>query len=557
MLTTLKIKNFAIVDNIQVEFGHGLNVITGETGAGKSILAAALGLVLGGRGEKNMIRSGEDKCGVEAQFELADSSRVDMVLDELGVEACDKGRLIIRRIISASDSSKNLVNDCPVTVQGMKRIGDLLVDLHGPHDHQSLLSTDFQMDLLDSFGQLTGLRGEYEDIYREKLDAESRRKALDCDDQAVERQIEMLSFQVKEIEDAKLSAEEEEEIEKEHKISANAQQVLEAAGQAVNALSEGEVTAFDAVVAAQNALRRLTDVVDEAQGWVEEAESIAVQIQELEKSLNSYVQNVQCDPERLQWLEDRKALIHKLKRKYGGSIENILAFLEKSRGELEDLQHRGEKIAEIEKELVGIRKRVEATGGKLSGERRKVAEELAVAITDELRELGFKHGAFDVSLGDVEPGPNGMNSIEFGFAPNVGEDMRPLRAIASSGEISRVMLAVKAVLACHDSIPVMVFDEIDANVGGEMGNAVGAKLEKVSMGHQVLCITHLPQVAVHGNIHLVVVKHVKDGRTMTSITAVEGDKRTREIARMLGGEGLTSVTLRHASEMLEKKSGIK
>lgn len=553
MLTTLKIKNLAIVENVQVEFGHGLNVVTGETGAGKSILAAALGLVLGGRSDKNMIRSGEEKCGVEAQFELTDPSKINAILDDLGLDLCDEGRLIIRRIISTSGSGKNLINDCPITVQGMKKVGDQLVDMHGPHDHQSLLSTDFQMDLLDSFGQLIDLRAEYESIYRELLDAENSIHTLDSDDQDVARQIDMLSFNVKEIEEAKLSAADEEDLEKEHKISANAQHVLEAAGQAVEALSENDMSAFDAVVAAQNALRSLSGVIDDADGWIEEAESIAVQIQELEKSLNSYVQNVECNPERLQWLEDRKALIHKLKRKYGGSVEDVLAFLDKSRDELDGLKHRGERIAELEKELAKIKKRLMKKGNELSGERKQASEQLSVAITEELRELGFKHGSFDVALTDSEPGSRGIDAIEFGFAPNVGESMRPLRSIASSGEISRVMLAVKAVLACHDSIPVLVFDEIDANVGGEMGNAVGAKLKRVAVGHQVLCITHLPQVAVHGNVHLVVVKDVEDERTRTSITVVDEGDRIREVARMLGGEDMTTVTLKHAREMLEKK----
>ena len=245
-------------------------------------------------------------------------------------------------------------------------------------------------------------------------------------------------------------------------------------------------------------------------------------------------------------------MYHKLKRKYGGTVRDILAFLDKSRQRLHELETRGEQISRLEAELAEARRAVADLGKKLGKKRRSVAERLAAAVTQELKDLGFTHGAFGVDLNEVEPEPSGTDGIEFGFAPNVGEPMRPLRSIASSGEISRVMLATKAVLAAQDRIPVLVFDEIDTNIGGETGNAVGAKLAEVARSHQVLCITHLPQVAVHGTTHLAVTKEVSNNRTRTQIEALDSKKRTEEIARMLGGRDLTSVALRHAAEMLRK-----
>lgn len=552
MLQTLRIRNLAIVEDIRVDLAQGLNVVTGETGAGKSIIAGALGLVLGERADKTMVRAGEDKCGVEAIFHLADSSLVDTVLDELGLDPCEDGRLIVRRIVAASGSGKNSINDSPTTVQALKRVGDLLVDMHGPHDHQSLLNREFQLDLLDSYGNLWKARSEYEELYGKMTGLERRRSELDSDEQEVAQQIDVLSYQVKEIDDAGLTDMDEVELEQEHARIANAHRILELAAAARQALTEEESAAANGIAFALQQLSAMTELVDECAEWRQEAESISIQIRELSSAVNSYAQDIEGDPGRLQWLEDRMALLHRLKRKYGSSMEDILTFLESARARLADLESRGEKIAEIESEIQAVRAELEKAGKKLGKGRRKAADSLGNAVTDQLHGLGFPHGAFRVDVESGKRGPSGMDEVEFGFAPNVGEPMRPLRAIASSGEISRVMLATKAVLAVHDRIPVLVFDEIDANVGGEMGNAIGTKLETVSKHHQVMCITHLPQVAVHAKTHLVVTKHVHEGRTRTRIEPLEGDGRVEEIARMLGGKKLTGVTLEHAKQMLER-----
>ncbi|MCX7590271.1 MAG: DNA repair protein RecN [Kiritimatiellae bacterium] len=550
MLQSLRIKNFALVENACIEFERGLNVVTGETGAGKSILMNALGLALGERADKNMIRAGEEHCCVEAVFQFTDSSSIDTLLEELGIDACEEGRLIIRRVVSESGAGKMLVNDNPVTLHSLRRIGNLLVDMHGPHEHQSLLDPDFQRDLLDSFGHLWKFRSAYEECYRRRQALLRRRKELETDGEDVTDQIAMLSFQIKEIAEAHLREGEDEELEREHTLVANAQRIIELGMATRNALTEDEHSAFNALVVARNAVTQLTDLLEQATNWRKEVEAAAVQIQEVSDTIDKTLQAVNCDPQRLQSIEDRMAMIHKLKRKYGPTIRAILAAQEKASQRLRELETRGDQLAAVDAELATVVAQMEATGRKLREERRKVARSLGDAITAELRDLGFPHGRFAVSVTDTEPGPSGMDAVEFGFAPNLGEPMRPLRLIASSGEISRVMLAAKAVLAAHDRIAVLVFDEIDANVGGELGKAVGAKLARVARTHQVICITHLPQVAVHGTAHYLVTKEVHDGRTRTLIQRMKNEERVEEIARMLGGKDITATALRHAREML-------
>ena len=555
MLTSLRVKNLALVENIRVDFRPGLNVITGETGAGKSILIGALNLLLGDRADRALIRSGEDACGAEAIFHLADASDIDAVLEECGLSPCEDGQLIVRRIIKASGSSQNLVNDSPVTLQVLKRIGELLVDMHGPHDHQSLLSPEFQIELLDAFGHLWDERAAYEDVFRQLQALEEKRAGLAGMGESVEEQIDLLKYRVKEIEEAAPVEGEEEKVQQEHVMVGNAQRILELSGGVLNALSEGEGSAFDALAGAQKSLEELSRLVPDAKAWHEEAQAAAVRIQELSAAIHSLADRVEGDPARLEWLDQRLATYQRLKKKYAPTVPEILAILNQSRERLRTLETRGEQLAALGVEIEKAKSVLFKHGMSLRKKRQAAATKLAEAVTDELHALGFSHGSFSVGLELSEPALSGLDKVEFGFAPNVGESMRPLRAIASSGEISRVMLATKVVLAAHDRIPVMVFDEIDANVGGEMGNAVGRKLAEVAKKHQVICITHLPQVAVFGAYHLAVNKSVREGRTSTAVHPLAEKDRVEEVARMLGGRDLTSVTLKHAREMIESVSG--
>ncbi|MBU1693721.1 MAG: DNA repair protein RecN [Verrucomicrobia bacterium] len=556
MLTTLRVKNLALVESVRVDFQPGLNVITGETGAGKSILVGALNLLLGDRADRDLIRAGEDACGAEAAFRLADTSAVDEILESFGLDPCEDGQLIVRRIVRASGASQATLNDSPVTLQVLKRIGELLVDMHGPHDHQSLLHPEFQTDLLDAFGHSWDLRAAYEEAHARLQGLEERVREMERDGATAE-QIDLLTYRIKEIEQAAPVEGEEAKVVEEHQLLGNAQRVLELGGTAVNAMLEGEGAAFDALAAAQKALDELARLTPRAVEWKQEAGSLAGRLQELATDLRRFLDAIEADPGRLTWLDERIATYQRLKRKYAPTVPELLEILEQSRRRLRDLQTRGEQLVALGQEIAQAREIRDRQGAELRARRREHAGRLAQAVTRELRALGFAHGAFSVEVREGEPTLSGMDEVDFGFAPNAGEPMRPLRAIASSGEISRVMLASKAVLAAHDRIPVMVFDEIDANVGGEMGSAVGHKLAEVAQRHQVLCITHLPQVAVCGNTHLAVSKSVREGRTVTDVRALDARERVEEVARMLGGRDLTSVTLRHAREMLESagKSG--
>lgn len=553
MLSRLTIRNLALVDSLSIEFQGGLNVITGETGAGKSLLIGALRLLLGDRADKSMIRTGETSCGIEACFELADPAGVNAALDELGMVPCEDGLLIIRRTLT-ENSSKNWVNDSPVTLMVLKTLGDALVDMHGPYDHQSLLKTEAQMDILDAFGGLNLDRAEYQKKYRVFQSLEKQLQELsNVDDSDLEEQIDLLSWRIKEVEDAKLTEEDEAEVLQEHEQIANAQNILELAQTAAGGLTEGETSAFEGLSVACRACAQLEKYIPEAAEWAEELESTVRTAQEISAVIQNTVSDISAGPERMQFLDERVALYRSLKRKIAPTVPEILEKLDEWKSKLKDLQSRDEQRAAIEADRAAALVETEAAGQALSNRRQKAAGKLADAITAELRDLGFEHGLFEVQLLEGEPTASGMDEIEFGFAPNAGESMRPLRMIASSGEISRVMLAVKAVLARHDRIPLLVFDEIDANVGGEIANAVGEKLAQVGGTHQLIAITHLPQVAVCGTTHFAVSKSVRDDRTFTEIRTLDNEQRAEEIARMLGGVNLTDVTLQHAQELLRIK----
>ncbi len=552
MLQSLRVKNLALVDQAEVEFSSGLNVITGETGAGKSILVGALGLVLGQRADRSVIRTGESSCSIEAVFHLPDPRAVDAILERAGLPPCEENQLIVRRVVREAGSSQNHINDAGVTLQVLKELGRFLVDMHGPHDHQSLFDPEFQRDLLDAFGGLQSERASYEMAYAEWRDILKRCEALSGPEAGVAEQIDFLSFRVKEIEDAALSVEEELEVTQEHQMQAHAQQIQEAGQTALQALSEDEASAFPALVAAQRALSELTAYVPEAEDWLQEAREVAARVQALQREISARISAVEVEPARLQWLDQRLAVYERMKRKYGPDVTDVLRTLEEGRQRLEDLQSRGERLAALQEEASRQEQRVREAGAVLSRKRGKAGEKLGKAIVGHLHTLGLAHAAFAVDLRPTDPGPAGLDEVEFGFAPNPGEAMRPLRAIASSGEISRVMLAAKVVLAEMDRIPVLVFDEIDANVGGEMGNVIGRKLATLAERRQVLCITHLPQVAAHGPHHFAVSKRVEKGRTFTRVQALSKTERLAELARMLGGDLESRATRRHAEEMLQR-----
>ena len=546
MLASLTVKNLALVEGTTIDFAPGLNVVTGETGAGKSVFIGALRLLSGERADKGMIRTGTDRASAEAIFELADPAEINELLEDLGVDPCEDGQLLLRRVIKAGGGSQARINNCGVTLAVMKAVGVLLLDMHGPYDHQSLLKPETQMAVLDSYGRTEKERAAYAAQWEICRALESRKLDLLGDADSVAQQMDILGYKVRELEEADLQEGEEQSILQEHTVVANAQTLLESGNTAASALETG---AFEALVIAQRALEDIGDKMPEGAGWFDEARSIAIQISELSTDLRSRINRINADPARLEFLDERLMVIRSIKRKYGPEISDALALLKESRRRLDQLGNLDGELAKIDAELDAAIKELKKIGKKLSKKRRTASEKLATAITGHLRELGFEHGGFSVDVTvAAEPRSSGLDDIDFGFAPNAGEDMRPLKAIASSGEIARVMLACKAVLAEHDKVPLLVFDEIDANVGGEMGVAIGEKLRDVAAHHQLIAITHLPQVAVCGGHHLLVEKSVVDGRTVTEVTSLTGKTRVDEISRMLGGKGASRDKL--AKEML-------
>lgn len=552
MLTRLSVKNLALVEKLALAFEPGLNVITGETGAGKSILIGALGLLLGERADKKIIRTGEDACTAEATLELEKPDEINALLESLGLEPCEDGQLIIRRVVKASGANQQTINDSPVTIQALRQLGELLVDMHGPHDHQSLLSRTAQLAILDAYGRTATEASAYRTAWGHRSSVLQRIEELQGVDADVEAQIDLLSFRIKEIEEVAPVEGEEEQLIQEHTTVSHAQRIRELGEGIGQTLTESEASVFDQMAAAQKMLEELANLIDDGPTWKAEAKSIAVSVKELSAVIASRLEQIETDPSRLEWLESRMAAYAKLRRKYGGSVEAALAMLEQSRQKLHNLQTRGEQLAKLQQELARIEKELMAAGRKLREKRARAAAKLAGEITQHLRDLGFVHGVFSVELTDVEPRASGLDEVEFGFAPNLGESKKPLREIASSGEISRVMLATKAVLAAHDRIPVLVFDEVDANVGGEMGAAIGRKLKVLAGARQVICITHLPQVAAMGATHFAVKKQVKDQRTHSLVDKLDRPARVEEIARMLGGRDVTSAVMQHAKELLGK-----
>lgn len=553
MLRRLKVENLAIVERSEAEFREGLTVITGETGAGKSVFMGALALALGARADAGSVRDGCKDARIEAEF---DSGAADGFLEDQGLPPCEDGVLLVRRVISSSGGSRVWINDAATSVQTLRSLGDMLVDIHGPNDRRSLVDGDFQRDTLDRYGKVD--RTEYSAAWRELSDLRARRAALEGATDVAD-EIERLSHSIGEIDAANLTDDDDEALVARHAAAAHAAEIVEAANAATAALtgegggygsSENE-SAVDLLVAAGNRFREMAKYHDVANEWSDELENAITSVQELSRAVVDSVSRIDADPEALQALDDRISLVRKLKRKYACSTAaDLLALRERRAQRLLDLEDRDAKMRELDVQISAAEKSVAEAGAALAADRRKAGEKLGVAVTKELRGLGFMQAGFSVSLEPQAPDATGCDAVVYTFEPNPGESARPLAQIASTGETARVMLAVKTVIAGIDAIPVLVFDEIDANLGGETGMAVGEKLKSVARHHQVVAITHLPQSAVHGDRHMVVEKTVSAGRTRSTIREVIGEERVREIARMLGGEKATSVALRHAQELL-------
>lgn len=549
-LTSLRIRNLALVEDLIWQPGTGLVAITGETGAGKSILIGALQLLLGERADKTLIRSGSDSCTVEAAFDVGDPGDLDAWLEERGVEGCGGGQMLLKRTLSLTGAGRQFLNGSPCTLATLKDLGDRLVDLHGPHDHQSLFSRDAQTDVLDAFAGAESLTGKFAMAHREgnRLAAEAADLRAKENDAAMRR--EMLAHAAGEISAAKLSEGEEEDLMARLRTASNSRRLLELVSQMRSILGSDGGESTPVLAGAIKAARELARLDPGAEILREQAEALAEGLSELEQECDRYAGGIESDPASLRELEERADLLLSLKRKYGGTIAGVIARGERAALELEEIETRGDRIAELEKARAAAAKEAAKLAAKLSVLRARAAPDLAKAVTRELSDLGFPKSSFEVRLEALpKPGPGGNETADFVFAPNPGEPAKPLRAIASSGEISRVMLALKSVLAGKGGVPLLVFDEIDANVGGEIAVRVGQKMRALAESHQVFCITHLPQVAAAAHRQFAVRKGFEGGRTTSSVEELDERERVRELARMLGGHDSKSAA-EHARNLL-------
>jgi DNA repair protein RecN (Recombination protein N) len=551
VLTLLRIKNLALVEDLEWSLAPGFTAITGETGAGKSIIIGALQLLLGERADKSLIRTGADVCAVEAIFEGVELENLNPQLSEAGVEGSD-GELILKRSFSAAGANRQFINGSPTTLAVLKNLGDDLVDLHGPHDHQSLLSPDKQLALLDGFAHAEEVLREFGERFRALQSLRAQHAALSTAESAREQEIDLLRHQVSEITSANLSASEEEEISARYKLAANSKRLIELAGSIARRLADADDAVLSQLAESQRLLREL-EKIDPSTGTLAEAHAASVvELSEIAGSLSHYAEQLDLDPAQLAALEERVTLFETLKRKYGGSIADAILFGERAADRLRKIEGRDAELDRLNREIETVRAEVERIGHALHKLRAKTAPKLAENIRANLRDLGFRQSEFETNLTALEEArATGFDAVELLFSPNPGEPLKPLRTIASSGEISRLMLAIKSSLAAQDAIPLLVFDEIDANVGGEIANAVGAKMRKLAADHQVLCITHLPQVAAAAATHFVVTKEVSGGRTFSRLEEVKGKARQEEIARMLGGK--SDSALKHAASLLKDR----
>ena len=570
MLKKLTVSNLAVVEKAEAEFAPGLNVLTGETGAGKSVLMGALGLVLGGRSDASVVRDGAKEAEVEADFEVEKKGG--------GGE-----RVSIRRTVTREGRSRAWVNDESVSIAELKELGRTLVDIHGPTANQKLTEEAFQRETLDSYAEFNfvkkgkaisesgeSVKRRYDSAFSELSTLNSRLSTLNSS--GGEDELDMLRFQVNELEEAGLS-EEDETIAERHAAAAHAEDIVENANAITEALG-GDQSAAEILIQLQPRFREIAKHLPFAVEWAAEAEELTLKVQELSRTVADAASKMDVGEEDLEELDKRLTLVNKLLRKYakgirdqGSGIRILLNVLEEKKAKLDALEHREERIAELNVKIAVADKAVRTAGAELTKLRTAAAEKLSASVTKELRDLGFLQAKFFVALEPIEPEVHGMDRVVYMFEPNPGEAARPLAAIASSGEIARVMLALKTagirdqgsgirkmdglIPNPRSLIPTLVFDEIDANIGGEVGKIVGEKMRAVARRHQVIAITHLPQSAVYGDRHLVVSKAASGGRTRTRISEVEGEDRVSEVARMLGGEKLTTVVRKHAEELLQ------
>lgn len=556
MLLRLRIDNFALVEHLEISFEAGFNVLTGETGTGKSIIIDAVEAALGGRAGSDMVRTGADKALIEAEFQLPILAELDQVLNELGVELDDDRTLIMTRTISNTSRNTYRINGYAATSGMFKKVGEYLIDIHGQHDNYALMKSSRHLHLLDSFGHdhISNCRQEFSLIYHKYLDVTKQLADIQAAQRDRARRIDILQFQINEINVANLRNGEEEALLEERKLLANAEKLHGLASRAYDTLKAGtgrQGAALDAVAEAVRATKDIATIDDKLQGLSTQATEAFYQLEDLAEQLREYADQLLFEPTRLELIEERLETLRQLKRKYGDSVEDILVFNQQAQVELNQLLDSEQIATDLAGEIDQLNRQLVEKGANLSLRRQEVAAVLEQSITQELRHLHMPHIQFKVHFETLSvAGSTGFERVEFLISPNPGEPLKPLAKIASGGELSRIMLALKVILAQADRISTLIFDEVDAGLGGRAAQAVGEKLAQLGRDFQILSVTHSPQVTSFADHHLQITKEVLGERTRTSVRSLAWSERQTELARMLGGAQITALTLEHASEML-------
>jgi DNA repair protein RecN (Recombination protein N) len=570
MLLQLEINNIALIDNISIELGSGLNVLTGETGAGKSILIDSINAVLGERVSKELIRTGTEKASVEAVFCLEDG-RLHDILESLGILPEEDGTLILSREFSISGKNTCRVNGKLVTVSVLKEIGERLIDIHGQHDNQSLLRTESHIDLLDAFvgEDLEKLKQNYSTLLHQYREFKSRLKSLSGDKGERERKIDLLKFQIEEIRKARLKTAEEEELNKQRLFLSHAEKIINALSNAYELLYGGTDVKSSASDNLNGAAAEIHTIVrlDEKFGAIgKKLEELSYQLEDVMEDIRSRRDSVEYSPKLLEQIEERLDLIFKLKRKYGASVEEVLAYCRKIEQELELMTNSEEAAQKLQEEIRKTSEKLYAICSEMNRKRREAAAVLESRIGTVLEDLEMKKARFKVEIvfddmgdgqGEKKFQGRGLDKVEFLISANVGEPLKPLSKIASGGEMSRIMLAIKTILADVDCVPTLIFDEIDIGISGKVAQKVGEKLDFISAGHQVVCVTHLAQIACMADDHYLIEKIADQESTRTQVTELREQELAREIARMIGGISTSDITMKHAEEMLTSAKALK
>ncbi len=560
MLTELSIRNYALIDHLEIEFSGGLNVLSGETGAGKSIVMDAIGLLLGEKAESGFIKKGAERCQVLGRFSIEKNKLAQKFLRDLSIELEDD--LIIRREIDASGKSKAFVNDQAISSSALANLGNYLIDVHGQHDHQLLLKSGEQRELLDRFGDHEALKKTVAELFTQWNGFKRSLENSQISEQDRDSKIDLYEFQVKEISAAKLKNGEEEELERLLPQLKNSDKLRNLADEIRANLYQADGSALDRLRKTKMLLGTIQSLgidVSEVPAWIEES---IIKTQETADFIDHFSKNLPANPDQLDASLSRLDQIAKLKKKYGVTVQEVLEHGAARQAELDRLKNYEGSQMDLKENVAKAYSHLVAVAKKLSAAREKSGQNLSEAIRRELKDLGFLKGQFAIGRieekdesGKPDPTANGLEKIEFLFSANPGEDLKPLKSVASGGELSRIMLALKKILAQSDVVPTLIFDEIDAGVGGSMGHVLGQKLKGLSKTHQILLITHLPQIAAFADRQFSVRKGAVGNKTEVDIQPLEKDKRVQELARMLGGitgksEEPTAISLKHAAELL-------